>query len=344
MWINPTIPKQRKALKALLEPSMHNLSKLCVVSWSNLDSLDKALSTHFTSIPYCHLIYAVDKLGKQVSGNISAYGIDRTYCHQDLSRRPYAVSLYSKRQFMLSSVYISQNTGRPCISAVHPVIDDSLQFLGFVVADFDLHRLPLSVTHSKSSLETLGRYNNPPMPSQQSRVTGSPFDKSPSDIQGILNKLITQHGVFHCALHFSSATAQLWQMDEPYQYHIYKAEQLLDPDMYLTYPRHAYPADALVSSDQVQQVLERFCILRLLDDRIYLRSASLNIMNGLVSLSFSVDGSQYLPAEEFLSRDLSCFFETKPEEAGNSFYNDGFDRKEVLPTESFRDSLMPVWA
>lgn len=322
MWINPTIPKQRKALKALLEPAMHSLSKLCVVSWSNLDSLDKALSTRFTSISYCHLVYAVDKFGKQVTGNITAYGIDRTYCHQDLSKRPYAVSLYSKRDFMLSSVYISQNTGRPCISAIHPVIDDSLQFLGFVVADFDLHRLPLSLTHSKSSLEKVGRSNNPSMPSQQGRVI-SPFDKSPSDIQGILNKLITQHAVFHCALHFASATAQLWQMDEPYQYHLYKVDQLLDPDMYLTYPRHAYPAKALVASDQVQRVLERFCILRLLDDRIYLRSASLNIMNGLVSLSFSVDGSEYLPIEDFLSRDLSCWFEKRTENAND-------ERKEAL--------------
>jgi hypothetical protein len=345
MWINPTIGKQRKALKALLEPAMLDLSKFCVVSWSDVERLDEALSTHFASIPYCHLVYAVDKFGKQVSSNISAYGIDRSYCHQDLSKRPYSVSLYpNKRDFMLSSVYISRNSGRPCISAVHPVIDDSLQFLGFVVADFDLRRLPLSVTHSdSSSLEKVGKYNIPFMPSQQGRVIG-PFDKSSSDLHGILNKLISKHGVFHCVLHFSSGMAQLWQMDDPYQYRLYKVEQLLDPDMYLSYPRRTYPAKALVSTEQVQRVLERFCLLRLVDDKIYLRSGSVNIMNGLVSLSFSFEGSQYLPAEEFLSKDLSCWFEKNTVRVNG--YNHGIVGKGQFPmiTENFKNSFSPVWA
>jgi hypothetical protein len=210
---------------------------------------------------------------------------------------------------MLSCVYISQNTGNPCISAFHPVIDDSLQFLGFVVADFDLRHLPLSITHPNPSPLHFGVFDMPPhQPSQRYRAT-SPFDRHPSDIQGILNKLISEHGVFQCALHFSSATAQLWQMDDPYQYRLCKVDQLLDPNMYLTYPRRAYPAKALVSIGQVQRVLERFCILRLVDASIYLRSGSLNIINGLVSLSFSFDGSQYLSVNEFLSQDLSCWFE-----------------------------------
>ncbi len=303
MWIKPMIGKQRKALIALFEPAMKKLSQMCVVFWSDLDRLDKVLSGHFASIPHCHLVYVVDKLGKQISSNINANCIDHSYCNQDLSKRPYSVA--PKRHFMLSSVYISQNTGRPCISALHPVIDDSQQLLGFVVADFDLRQLPLSVSQTTSSPlpEFAPRHKLSPL----RRVT-SPFDKYTTDLQGILNKLISEHGVFHCVLHYASANAELWQMDDPHQYRLYGIEKLLEPDMYLAYPRYPYPADAKVSRKYVQKVLERFCILRLGDESIYLRAGSLNIMNGIVGLSFSFNGTQYLPAEEFLSKDWSYWF------------------------------------
>lgn len=45
-----------------------------------------------------------------------------------------------------------------------------------------------------------------------------------------------------------------------------------------------------------------------LSDRIYLRSGSLNVVNGLVGLNFSCDGSHYLPVEEFLSQDARFWF------------------------------------
>jgi len=309
MWMKQTISEQRKLLTTWFEPAMLNLSKICVVVWPDLDSLDEILSRHFASIPHCHLVYAVDKFGKQISSNISANGIDTTYRDQDLSRRPYCVSLYPKRHFMLSSVYISQNTGCPCLSAVQPVIDERQNFFGFVVADFDIRRLPLSVKPPKATpFPQQHHYKTPHKSSQPRRVTNL-LDKYLSDIQGILNKLISEHGVFHCTLHYSSATAQLWQMDDPYQYCLYDVEQLLDPDMYQIYPRLPYSDKAKVSCREVQLVLEHFRILRLADESIYLRYGSLNIMNGMVGLSFSFDGSQYMSVPDFLNKDLSYWFE-----------------------------------
>jgi hypothetical protein len=307
MWMKQTISEQRKALTALFEPAMLNLSKACVLVWSDLEHLDQVLNTHFDSIPHCHLVYAVDKFGKQMSSNISTNGIDNSYREQDLSRRPYCVSLYPKRHFMLSSVYISQNTGHPCISAVQPVINEQQLFLGFVVADFDIHNLPLFVSTPETTSD------QPPShykikSSQLSRVP-SFLDNYLTEVHALLNQLIHEHGVFHCLLHYRSAIVQLWQVDDPYQYHLYDVEQLRDADKYLAYPRHAYPENAKMSLQEVQQVLERFRILRLADDNIYLRSGSLNIMNGMVSLSFSFEGSQYLSVQKFLSQDFSYWFQ-----------------------------------
>ncbi len=306
MWIKQTIGEQRKVLTALLEPTMLNLSKACSFFWSDLDTLDKVLSTHFTSIPHCHLIYALDKFGKQKSSNVNANGIDSSFRNQDLSRRPFAVS-YPKRQFTLSSVYDSNSTGHPCLSAVQPVIDER-EFLGFLVADFDIRRLPL-VKKTNSNRHQFQQQSsiNVPNSSHLGRTTNF-FDKYLNDIHRILTNLICEHGVFHITIHYTDAKTMLWQMNEPYQYRLYNAEQLLNPDMCLAYPRRSYPDKASISTRVVHSALERFRTLRLADDRIYLRSASLNIMNGMISLSFSFEGSQYMLAEVFLTKDLSYWF------------------------------------
>ena len=57
-----------------------------------------------------------------------------------------------------------------------------------------------------------------------------------------------------------------------------------------------------------QQVGQRFALLRTTDDTFYLRSGSLNLINGMVGLTFSCDGSHYLPADEFLAKDKSFWF------------------------------------
>ena len=49
-------------------------------------------------------------------------------------------------------------------------------------------------------------------------------------------------------------------------------------------------------------------LLTLADETLYLRSASINIFNGMLSLTFSCDGSHYIPVQQFLARD-SAFWE-----------------------------------
>ncbi len=311
MWMKPTLGEQRRLLTATFEPPMMKLAKRCAEVWTQVEKLDEVLSTHFSSIPYGHLLYAIDKLSKQVSANVTANGLEPSYRGQDLSRRPFSVSLYPKRTFMLSSVYISKTTGRPCISAVQPVMNEQ-QFLGFVVADFDIRHLPLAV-NTPSKLSSL---NVPPpkLVNDNVRPTTTPprvnglMDQHLTEVLSTLHTLINEHGVFHCTVHCSSEQAMLWQMDEPYRYHIYRVEQLLEPDICLSYPRRPYPNQAVLTQQQVQQVLERFHWLRLTDERVYLRAGSLNIFNGMVGLSLTCEGSQYLTAAAFLEKDLSTWF------------------------------------
>jgi hypothetical protein len=41
-----------------------------------------------------------------------------------------------------------------------------------------------------------------------------------------------------------------------------------------------------------------------MDETIYLRSGLLNIFNGMIGLTFSCDGSHYMPWQEFLDKNL----------------------------------------
>ncbi len=291
MWMQSTlIEERRKALAALFKPAMQNLSNKCSTVWSDSDKLDKVLHQNFSSLPNCHLVYIVDKLGKQKSSNITKNGIDSSYRNQDLSIRPYSINLC--QNFTLSPAYISQMTSSPCISAVHPIISD--EHLGFTIADFDVRYLP-SLSVSTNKIQICNK-SCQPTDCVKSRLV---------NIKDILLKLISKYGVFHLMIHYLSNRVMLWQIDNPYQYELYSIEQILDPDMYLTYSKCDFPSQAKTSIEEVQLVLERFDILQLVNDKIYLRSASINIMNAMVSLSFSFSGSKYMPIVDFLHGDLS---------------------------------------
>jgi len=295
MWMQSAlIEERRRAMAALFKPAMYNLSKKCVTAWSDSDKLDKILSDNFLSLPNCHLVYAVDRDGKQKSSNITRNGIDSSYRNQDLSIRPYSINLHPN--FTLSPAYISQATGAACISAVHPVIGN--EHLGFTIADFDIRHLPLPAV-SINKIPVCNKSCQPPNCLENRLV----------DVKDILLKLINKHGVFHLMIHYLSSKVMLWQMNNPYQYELYSIEQILDPDMYLTYPQCPFPTQAKVSIEEVQLVLERFHILQLVNDKIYLRSASINIMNAMVSLSFSFSGSKYISITNFLHGDLSEWLE-----------------------------------
>ena len=113
---------------------------------------------------------------------------------------------------------------------------------------------------------------------------------------------MTERGVFHVILHFSSSRAVIWLFDDPYRYRLLDIDALTDPNTCLAYPKRSYPDDALVPREQIRAVLKGLRELRFMDEMFYLRSGTLNIFNGVVGLTFSCDGSHYLPWDEFLSK------------------------------------------
>jgi len=89
-----------------------------------------------------------------------------------------------------------------------------------------------------------------------------------------------------------------------YRFRLHGIDELGNPDLCLAYLRIDYLADAEIPAEAVIKILNCFRELRFMDETIYLRSGLLNIFNGMIGLTFSCDGSHYMPWQEFLEKNL----------------------------------------
>ena len=298
------IAAQREALKCLLRDKLAAAAQACSQAWGGREALDATLAHAFSQLPACQYMYALDTNAIQVSDNITRSGIETRDFGRDRSDRPYMNERVPSEGFLLSQAYISLRAKRPSLTAIQIVRDASGRVLGFVGADFDLRDLPIT-----------GELYEEPRYWRQIKgdpaIRGGVFHQTRSDSQmdqnvdtvlGVLEELMTERGVFHVMLHFSSSRAVIWLFDDPYRYRLLDIDALIDPNTCLVYPRRPYPADALVPREKVRAVLDSLRALRFMDEMCYLRSGTLNIFNGVIGLTFSCDGSHYLSWDEFLNK------------------------------------------
>lgn len=311
--LQQVISAKKAALAQAIESPLAQLAQGIAPYWSDVDKLDHELIANRQSVPYCHLLYTLDVNGKQVSSNINEESVDRSLRKQDLSQRPFFNTALPYKGMILSSAYVSVHSLRSCITAIHAVTQNET-LLGFLAADFDINVLPLDGAALNPNNQWQQFRGDPAVRStlfMQQRVP-SLMDQHLNVVNILLDNLITTHGVFHCKLHYSSGRCSLWLYDDPYRYRIHRVEEIIDPELCLAYPLCDYPADAIIKPGQVLMVLEQLKELRFADETIYLRSGSINIMNGMVGLTFSCDGSHYISAEEFLSKEKRFWFGGNP--------------------------------
>lgn len=308
-WLEQSITRQRTALNHYLESRMAGLARLCAAVWPDADRLDRILSESLAELPVCRLLYAISTKGVQLSSNVAPGRTDRANRGSDLSARPFLVSVVPCQGLLLSEVYFSKISHRPCITALQTV-SDGARVLGFVAADFELRDLPMLEEPRRAANQWRQIRGDPAIRGtmfQQKRAR-SAMDERIGDVISIMDELICARGVFHGKLHFSSSRATLWLTADPYRYRLHVLDEIIDPAVCMVYPGYPYPREATVPSNLVRPVLERFHALREADETVYLRSASLNVINGMVGLNFSCDGSHYMSAREFLGKDDAFWF------------------------------------
>ena len=308
--LKSAVRQQRESLHVLLSGPMSKLALACSGVFNEQAAVEALLSDALTTFANCKHLFALDAQGHQFVDNITRKGPNPSHFGRNRLDRPYMQGLDESTGFTLSEAYISRNKKRPMLTAVQLVRDGDGTQRGYIGVDFDLRELP----------GTQGLY---PETRAWRQIKGDPairgglfaqqrsqslMDDRLDDILPLMTELMTAHGVFHGKLHFSSSRATIWLVDDPYAYRILNFEDLIDPDICLAYPRRPYTERAEVPEADVQAVFEMFRALRFADENIYLRAGSLNVVNGMVAMNFSCDGSHYLRYDEFLANGLEFWF------------------------------------
>ena len=287
----------------MLHEPLAQLVKQCVPVWGDRDRLNAVLLTGFSGIPYCTYLYVLGTDAVQISDNVGKAGLVPGHYQRNRAERPYMKETMPAWGFLLSDAYISLEAQRPSLTALQ-VVETDAGVLGYLGADFDLRSLPVTSTLYQEPGDWRQVKGDPAIRStlfQQTR-TESPLDRNMQKALSILEELLTERGIFQCQIHFSSSQAIIWTIDDPLRYRILDQDVLKDPNICLVYPSREYPADAAIPRAEIARVLDGMRALRLVDTTIYLRTASINIYNGMVSLTFSCDGSHYMRYDEFLTK------------------------------------------
>jgi hypothetical protein len=304
--LRSTIEDQRRRLEVRLQDPLARISVRVRSAWHDREALDAVLIEAIRELPECTFLYALNTGGVQVSDNVSHAGLLRSHFGRDRSQRPYMKEVVPADGFLLSEAYISLLGRRPSLTALQLVRDSDGTALGFLGADFDLRNLPNAGSLYEESTEWRQIKGDPAIRGTvflQTR-TESALDRDMDAVLSVLEELFTERGVFQCVLHFSSSRATVWTLDDPYRYRILTHDALSDPDTCLAFPGKEYPEGALIPAEAIAPILQNLKHLRFADETVYLRSSSINLFNGMISLTFSCDGSHYMTWSDFLDRSV----------------------------------------
>jgi hypothetical protein len=137
---------------------------------------------------------------------------------------------------------------------------------------------------------------------QQSRQQ-SLFDEHIERVHRIIYAMTSTKGAFHVKAHYSSSQLTCWFYDDPYNYKVYVKDEVLEPDFLDSFPSLSYEGrHPRIELHSMSLILDEFKRLRMSDEQVYLRSASINRLNGMIGMNFSCDGSHYIDCDEFFDR------------------------------------------
>jgi len=301
-----TIDEVRRRLQQELQAPLDRIAQRLPEVWSSREALSRVLQESIRELPQCTFVYALNTGGIQISDNVSHACLLPEHFGRDRSQRPYLKQVVPADGFLLSEAYISLLGRRPSLTALQLIRDADGTVLGFLGADFDLRNLPTTGSLYEESTEWRQIKGDPSIRGTvflQTR-TESLMDRDMDSVLSVLEELFTERGVFQCVLHFSSSRATVWTLEDPYRYRILTHDALSDPDTCLAFPSVPYPTNALMPAEAIPRILENLKHLRFADETVYLRSSSINIFNGMISLTFSCDGSHYMTWKDFLDRSV----------------------------------------
>lgn len=137
---------------------------------------------------------------------------------------------------------------------------------------------------------------------QQRRVE-SLFDTAIDRVHAIVQTLLTRKGGFHSKIHYSSSQLTCWFARDPFCYEKFVREEVLEPGFLDRFPEGDYGGRTpVIGHHDIERLLDEFRRLRLSDETVYLRSGSVNLINGMINMTFSCDGTHYIDHKTFFAK------------------------------------------
>lgn len=136
---------------------------------------------------------------------------------------------------------------------------------------------------------------------QQSRAS-SLFDENIDEVHARVVALLTKKGAFHAKIHYSSSQLTCWFARDPFCYEKFVREEVLAPGFLDRFADSDHAGrQSLIEAVDIGRLLAEFKRLRLTDETVYLRNAAINLINGMINMSFSCDGTHYIDHKTFLA-------------------------------------------
>jgi hypothetical protein len=139
---------------------------------------------------------------------------------------------------------------------------------------------------------------------QQQRVE-SLFDAPIDRVHEIAHTLLMRKGVFHIKIHYSSSQLTCWFMRDPFCYAKFLREEVLVDGFLDRFPDADNTGIAgrcpVLGSRDIDRIFKEFRRLRLTDQTIYLRNGSVNLIDGMINMGFSCDGTHYIDYKTFFA-------------------------------------------
>jgi hypothetical protein len=137
---------------------------------------------------------------------------------------------------------------------------------------------------------------------QQERVE-SLFDDQIDYLHQIVLRLFSEKGMFHSKIHYSSSQLTCWFARDPFCYEKFVREEILADDFLERIPDSGFAGrEPLIEGPEITLILNEFRRLRLTDETLYLRNGAINLINGMINMTFSCDGTHYIDHRTFFER------------------------------------------
>lgn len=133
-----------------------------------------------------------------------------------------------------------------------------------------------------------------------SKKISNHFDDRVEELAFIIENLISNKGVYHLSIHYSSSQLVCWTYDNPYSYQVYTADEVFSKSFMRFFSPLQPKIHTCIQNNMIPSIVNVLQGLRQKECGSELRNASIHTINGYIGLAFACDDTRYINYKDFL--------------------------------------------